>query len=705
MLKKILSVGLAAAMLASVTSAAAVTGSSASAPSFPLKDNVFTVYDSEIEYFKGIYPGTTVSEFANDFTADITVKNASGSVVDESATIGSDYTVSFDGTDGEYKTLVYGDCDSNGKVNVSDAVSILKHAASWNIDINALAADVDGNGKVNVSDAVLVLKYAAMWDVSLGYAPFAFENAALTAPAEDQSLSLTFGSNTERLNASDDTANGNFSYMMELAKNESEFCQLYLASASGHSDLMVSMSDFKNADGDTLKGDLLREEYYTVVYPANDVEASGTTHSVVPEALPPITDPIKIAQGKQQGFFIRVDAAKDQPSGLYRAVVSVTDGDENEIKRAYVYAYVWNFALADSSACKTAFGLGTASISAAHRVTEYDDVVELYTAYYEYFLDNRINIWNMPYDPITDEADEYMSDPRVNTFLVAGGYSGSTYGRDKSDEDIVAAYEKISANEEWAKKAIFYMDDEPMEMGKVSSVISTWKRITSLYPNARIIVPQHVNYFLDDLNGDDIMSVVTRYSSVLCPHETFFIDPEGPNAKTHLYTTASVEKYGAITDRIDTLRSEGKETWWYTSDTPRDDQPNILLSNSPMECRMLFWAQYSYDMDGMLFWDAGEWPGGANALRRRRLERHIGLLVYSGAEYGIDGPVSCIRTEIARDGIEDFEYLSMIENIYGEETAKEFCSQLVTSVENYSKDGEKLASVRREMAKLLEAAE
>ena len=123
-----------------------------------------------------------------------------------------------------------------------------------------------------------------------------------------------------------------------------------------------------------------------------------------------------------------------------------------------------------------------------------------------------------------------------------------------------------------------------------------------------------------------------------------------------------------------------------------------------MESRTLFWAQYSYDMDGMLFWATNEWPNGANGLRRRRIDRNLGLLVYPGTEYGVDGPVSCIRTEIARDGIEDFEYLSMIEERYGEAKAKEFCARIVTSVEEFTTDAENLYNVRREMAKLLEEA-
>lgn len=704
MLKKLLSGVLSLAMLASV-SASVIPAGADDAVKLPFKDDALAVYDSELGYIKGIYPETTVAELQAEFDAAITVRTAAGKDCAASDIVGSDYEITVAGVDGSFKSLVYGDCDRNGKVSVNDAINVLKYVAKWDVDINETAADVDRNGSIAVADAINVLKYVAKWDVTLGYAPFKVETERRTAANEDASLGLTFGSSTERLSTEADTANGAYTYLMELAKNEAESCQAYLASSAGHNGLTIALSDFTNADGDVLESELCREEYYSVYYTKNDTKPEGELHSTVPESLPPATGEFKIAAGRQQGFFIRVRSDKDQASGLYRAILNVKNADGAVVKTAYVYAKVWNFALADESACKTAFGMSADAIAAAHKVTgDGAATTEYYTKYYEYFLDNRINIWNMPYDPITDDADAYMNDPRVNTFLVAGGYGSGNYGRDKSDDDIRTAYEKLSANEKWASKAMFYLVDEPMEMGKVNDVISTYNRITGLYPGARIVVPQHVNYFLDDLNGEDIMSVVTKYSTLLCPHETFFIDPTGPNAKEHLYTPAAVEKYGTMVDRINALRAEGKETWWYTSDTPRDDMPNILASNSGMESRTLFWAQYSYDMDGMLFWATNEWPNGANGLRRRRIDRNLGLLVYPGTEYGVDGPVSCIRTEIARDGIEDFEYLSMIEERYGEVKAKEFCARIVTSVEEFTTDAENLYNVRREMAKLLEEA-
>ena len=62
---------------------------------------------------------------------------------------------------GYYQAYLIGDADGNGKVNVNDAVAILKHIVGNSIltGNNLLAADADANGSVNVNDAVAVLKY------------------------------------------------------------------------------------------------------------------------------------------------------------------------------------------------------------------------------------------------------------------------------------------------------------------------------------------------------------------------------------------------------------------------------------------------------------------------------------------------------------------------------------------------------------------
>lgn len=78
---------------------------------------------------------------------------------DGSITLETDYSFSFT------TAFQYGDVVGNGRVDVSDAIAILKHIVAID-DIEDLygsealiRADVNGDGKVDVADAILVLQY------------------------------------------------------------------------------------------------------------------------------------------------------------------------------------------------------------------------------------------------------------------------------------------------------------------------------------------------------------------------------------------------------------------------------------------------------------------------------------------------------------------------------------------------------------------
>ncbi|MGN0115843.1 MAG: dockerin type I repeat-containing protein [Acutalibacteraceae bacterium] len=66
---------------------------------------------------------------------------------------------------------VYGDVDSNGKINLLDLIALRKHLAKWDIDIDLSAADCNCDGKINLLDLIQLRKYLAKWDVVLGPQP------------------------------------------------------------------------------------------------------------------------------------------------------------------------------------------------------------------------------------------------------------------------------------------------------------------------------------------------------------------------------------------------------------------------------------------------------------------------------------------------------------------------------------------------------
>ena len=60
-----------------------------------------------------------------------------------------------------------GDADDNGKVDLSDALAILRYDAGTADAINTSNADVNADGAADIRDALLLLQFGAGWDVEL----------------------------------------------------------------------------------------------------------------------------------------------------------------------------------------------------------------------------------------------------------------------------------------------------------------------------------------------------------------------------------------------------------------------------------------------------------------------------------------------------------------------------------------------------------
>lgn len=64
--------------------------------------------------------------------------------------------------------VAYGDCNGDGKIDLSDVTLMLKKVADWDVQIDSPAADVNVDGRLNLKDVTLLLQSVAKWDVTLG---------------------------------------------------------------------------------------------------------------------------------------------------------------------------------------------------------------------------------------------------------------------------------------------------------------------------------------------------------------------------------------------------------------------------------------------------------------------------------------------------------------------------------------------------------
>lgn len=534
------------------------------------------------------------------------------------------------------------------------------------------------------------------------------DNAPVRAEQEDEGISLWFNHSYTKTPAEDTTPTGMTTYLMRLARNEIEDCHLLLSSAEGRTGLTVSVSDFKNADGVTLVTDLMYAYYF------DDVD--GQT---IPDPTPWVREgkTFDLAAGRSQIFIIKVHTTADSPAGLYEATVTVRDADGNEVKRAVVSAYVWGFTLPEETSCKTLMDLSWWNIYSAHKCYEGDDSL-LYKNYYDYLLENRICAYTLPYDDKGYFGDSrilpYLNDPRVVAFNPIGWTTAPTA------DNVGAAFKYLSQKEEWLKKSYFYVVDEPIDQAALDRVNWVGGLLKENFPGYKMLSPEHVNYALNAESTEDHFSAVKDSINVWCYKPYFYTTfaehrysaYTGEGTLTYSGTPMLEKNLGTFAERMKAEQAGGDELWWYVTRRPESPEITLLMETQAVRYRILFWQQKLYGVDGFLYYSVNDWymigeNQGLNSKHEVTGEYDVygnGVLLYCGSNFDEYGPVGCLRLESVRDGIEDYEYLCMLEDIYGTELVNTLIGRLTTSLSHYSTDEELFTQLRIAVGNLLDQA-
>ena len=540
------------------------------------------------------------------------------------------------------------------------------------------------------------------------------KNEALTAEHEDAGLKLWFDYSYAQIPAEQTEPNGKNTYLIRLAKNETEAAQLILCPDKDKT-ITVSVEDFKNGEAA-----LVPRLYYGHYF--DNVEGKS-----IVDPIPPLTGSITLSAGRSQMFLIKLKTEADTAPGLYSSVVRVFDGDGKEIKKADIYAYVWDFSLPDASAVKTLADLGWWSIYAADPSLYSGDGGVAYKNYYDTLLENKMNAYTMPclsscnYDELTEEelaiVTAYLDDPAVQAFNPLG------WKTDITEERLISSYNFLSQKKEWLEKAYFYPaeNDEPSTRADLDRVISNATAIKSVWKDDyKLIIPLHLNFALDKEYKTDYIEYLKDYVNVWCPHNYFFTtyeDKKNDPALTYMGSVKVDENVGTVRRRMENEKKEGDEIWWYVTHQPHD--PEIVLSIDDPEVlhRILFWQQKLYDIDGFLYYSVNDWYGGGASQHNwgwdKKYEKDDsglnpyifygnGVLIYHGGYLGTPQVcVESIRLESVRDGIEDYDCFVLLDRKYGEGTSDLMIKQITTSLGRYDRDEDKFDMVRTAVGNLL----
>jgi Glycoside hydrolase 123, catalytic domain/Glycoside hydrolase 123 N-terminal domain len=186
----------------------------------------------------------------------------------------------------------------------------------------------------------------------------------------------------------------------------------------------------------------------------------------------------------------------------------------------------------------------------------------------------------------------------------------------------------------------------------------------------------------------------------------------------------------------------GDQIWWYVCTGPKAPYTTLFIDHNAIEMRMWLWMTWKWNIQGVLVWATNYWTSPC-AYPAPKLQNpwedpmsyvsgydlpvgHIGywgngdgrFLYPPNRKVGEDktkhlgGPVNCIRWEMLRDGIEDYEYLyllrSLVERAQGEPAAAEAAKllaipeEIVTDKTHFTRDPQPLLAHRRKVAEAIE---
>jgi hypothetical protein len=158
------------------------------------------------------------------------------------------------------------------------------------------------------------------------------------------------------------------------------------------------------------------------------------------------------------------------------------------------------------------------------------------------------------------------------------------------------------------------------------------------------------------------------------------------------------------------LRERGKQVWWYVCCGPTYPYANFASLEYPfIEGRLLGWLSYRYASDGLLYWHVNLWPDSPplqtddtflTAWEAENAYRMPGdgQLLYPGA----DGPLPSIRLANIRDGVEDYEWLMLLEQRNGRAAAEAVTAGLIRSMTDFERSPDLLRNARTRLAEALE---
>lgn len=439
------------------------------------------------------------------------------------------------------------------------------------------------------------------------------------------------------------------SYKISAAGNESEAFQIAVLPLSGQLDnvhLEIGDLVLKNNPEIKISRDNLVWNVVDYIRTAESWSPGDRIGWWWPDILAPAKT-VSVAPGTIQPFWVTVNVPADAPAGVYEGIITVRAGENDPPQDVKLSLRKYDFSLPVTSKLYTMFNFCPATWQKwYHPEAENTGKLSREENYmiYDFLLDRRItpiDYYGKANWPAPEDL-QYIADRGANVIAVANAGAGWDYQEQlKHLDEYDQRYQAWKNLKNFNGLPVIYGCDEMDIVCKEEPeplIKEIFKPYQDRYPEALVTSanpynPAHIGTF-----------------DIWVP------------------TTYQLDDYTPIKRRA----MAGDHVFAYVCLGPGKPYSNFFVDFPAMDCRILFWEYYRSGLSGILYYalnlyildpafgkpDAPRWPDAP--WHTVTFTNGDGYLIYPGP----DGkPWSSIRLEVIRNGIEDFDYLKLLEEL------------------------------------------
>jgi hypothetical protein len=485
----------------------------------------------------------------------------------------------------------------------------------------------------------------------------------------------------------------------------------------------VTASDLVSANGKTIPGSqvgLYLEHYIMLYAKSGPVGETGPWPDAIVPLKVPFTMASQYAVVKNRPIWVDISVPTSTAPGKYSGTISVTQ-DGKKVDDISIELQVYNFSLPAKTSLVSYMNISKGWMSRFyHKDSKSQEMDKLTQSYYDFLYSRRMEPWfNDQLAPEVsvsgDSVNVKFNDARYQYYL----------GDLKSNRVLLETFpndlERLVKDEKFSKSF----------NSKVKSYLSKVKAYFEKHGWKQKLV---FNSPIDEPNTKEDYDETREWAKLV--HEAApsipFLSTESPvtdnpewgklnglvnNFSIHGNALNEAEVKKAIRDE----QSKGGEMTWYISCDQIYPQPNYFIDAPAMDPVMVPWITEQYKMAGFLYWAANFWTETPNPwldavtfisgylCSDGYVLNGEGSLLYPGdfvkrftGQPDVEGPVSSLRFELLREGIEDFDYIQMLKAAGQQSFVDSIVNKLVIDVSTFTRNREDLYAARKAMAQQLE---